>query len=211
MSTGGTAGSGNQAGMGAGGSGGSGSPTCGASFAVTGGGYVTAPGSSGCWRGYAYTATSAGSMIMPANYQSCGDPCMLCAGGSVAPSVDFSGLGLVGFNLNQAVDQTGSATVTPTGTNLVVNFSNVTSAPLRVQIIGLNGDTVATERWCAMLPATTVGPVSIPYTSFNTQCWAGGMGTAYAKQPIKGVQLLVPGGNQASTPFAVCLTSVTDS
>jgi hypothetical protein len=149
--------------------------------------------------------------ITPADYTSCGTPCMLCGMGSVAADVNFGGLAMIGFNLNQAADSSTVGTVTPTGTSLVVNFTNANNAPLRISIIGATGDTVATDRWCVSVTAATSGPITIPYTSFNTQCWAGGTGVAYARQPIKAVQIHVPGNNVASIPFNVCLTSVTDS
>ncbi|HEX6764320.1 MAG TPA: hypothetical protein VF103_02555, partial [Polyangiaceae bacterium] len=60
-------------------------------------------------------------------------------------------------------------------------------------------------RWCAVLGGS---PVSIPYTSFNTQCWDG-LGTSYARQPIDGVQIVAPGG-AAAIPLDMTLISVRD-
>ena len=51
-----------------------------------------------------------------------------------------------------------------------------------------------------------VGAV-IPYASFNTECWEGGAGTAYAKQAIDTLQLIVPGG-AAEAPLDVQLTAI---
>jgi hypothetical protein len=206
--TSGTAGEGAIAGMA--GMAGSPSPTCGATFAVAGGGYVTGPGSSGCWHGYAFTAASSASTLSPMTFAGCASPCSLCMTGSVAASVDFSEFAAIGFNLNQAVDQTGSGTVIPAGSSLVVNFTNFSSAPLRVEIDGQNGGTVAAERWCVELGTVATGPISVPYSLFNTQCWLGGSGTPYARQPIRNVHLIVPGSNTTSTPFTVCLTGVSD-
>jgi hypothetical protein len=45
---------------------------------------------------------------------------------------------------------------------------------------------------------------------FNTQCWEGGVGTAYAKQPIKAIQLVVPGSNTAAIAFNMCITDAKD-
>jgi hypothetical protein len=50
--------------------------------------------------------------------------------------------------------------------------------------------------------------VAIPYSSFNTACWDM-TGTAYAKQAITGVQLLVPGGS-AAIPLDMTLVSIRD-
>jgi hypothetical protein len=95
-------------------------------------------------------------------------------------------------------------TVTPTGTGLTVTVSASTGAlPVRVQLTG----TGATF-WCYTL--TGASPVTIPYAMFNTACWDGS-GTAYAKQPITSIELVVPGGMNAASGVSVALTSVREN
>jgi hypothetical protein len=225
LPTGGTPGTGGTAGVGISGAAGSaaGTPggagtgaavTCDPTWKIQTDGFVRSPAAGGaCWHGYGFTyagpATS-GSTVMPVNFAMCGAACtMLCASGSVGMTADYSGTGLVGFNLNQAQGGT-PLPVTPTGaTGLTINFTNTGGSPLRVQLLGPTGDTVATDRWCSTLTATT-GPVTIPWAMFNTQCWEGGMGTVYAKQPIKAIQLVVPGSNTAAIPFNMCITDAKD-
>ena len=152
LPTGGTP-SGGASGASSGGTGGLTGPIeCGASWAVNEGGYVTAPGSSGCWRGYAYLGTAVvGSMISPTTFAACGNPCMLCGAGIVAPDILYGGVAFVGFNLSQMADSDVSSAVTPTGNALTVSFSNPGGSALRVQLGGPNGATSALERWCYTL------------------------------------------------------------
>jgi len=225
LPTGGTPATGGTAGVGTSGAAGSAAGTpggagtgaavaCDPTWKIQTDGFVRSPAAGGaCWHGYGFTyagpATS-GSTVAPANFAMCGSACtMLCASGSVGMTADYSGTGLVGFNLNQAQGGT-PLPVTPVGaTGLTINFTNTGGSPLRVQLLGPTGDTVATDRWCSTLTATT-GPVTIPWAMFNTQCWEGGMGTAYAKQPIKAIQLVVPGSNTAAIAFNMCITDAKD-
>jgi hypothetical protein len=182
---------------------------CDAAWTVGADGFVKAPvAGGGCWHGYAFAGADPTSTAMPTTFEACGAGCVLRFSGSVAPSATFSGTAYIGFNIGQAANGT-SGTVVPAGTGLIVNFTNTGGSPLRVQMQGPTGDTVATDRWCADLVGAT-GPVTIPYTMFNTQCWVGGAGTAYAKQPIKAVQLVIPGADVDPVAFDVTITSVSE-
>ena len=135
---------------------------------------------------------------MPSTYETCGAACVLCASGTVG-GADVSSASL-GLNVNQTV-QGVVGTVVPTGNTLIVSFTKTGNFPLRVQ---LNGAKV-TDRWCTEITATT-GPVAIPWGSFNTQCWEGGAGTPYTRQPLSAVEILVPGTASSTRSFAMCLT-----
>jgi Glycosyl hydrolase family 12 len=50
----------------------------------------------------------------------------------------------------------------------------------------------------------------MPWTAFNTKCWDNS-GTAYGKEPISSVSILVPGTNSAAVPFSFCLNNVGES
>lgn len=205
----GTAGTGT-AGTSAGAAGSAGAPAvaCDAAWTVGADGFVKAPVATGCWHGYAFAGADATSTAMPTTFETCGAGCVLSFSGSVAMSATFSSTAYIGFNIGQAANGT-SGTVVPAGTGLTVNFTNAGGSPLRVQMQGATGDTVATDRWCADLVGAA-GPVTIPYTSFNTECWAPVTTGAYAKQPIKAIQLVIPGSDMAAVPFDVTLTSVTE-
>ena len=46
-------------------------------------------------------------------------------------------------------------------------------------------------------PSPAASPVTVPYSMFNTACWDPVSGTAYTKQPITEVSLILPGGPTA--------------
>jgi hypothetical protein len=179
---------------------------CGTTFSVGSDGFVRAPAVGGaCWHGYASAGSDTLSMVMPKAFGMCGVDCMLRVTGTVAPATEenmYVGVAYLGFNLKQALGATAKMPVTPTGTGIAVTYGNVgASAIVRVQI---SAGSAATTRWCATL--ATSGAV-IPYTMFNTECWEGGAGTAYAKQPIDTLQLIVPGG-AAEAPLDIQLTAI---
>ena len=187
-----------------GGGAGMGMVACDATFMVATDGFVRAPGTSGCWHGYASAGGDTGSMVMPTSFAMCGMGCMLRATGTVGPATaanSYAGVMYMGFNVNQALGSTAVGTIAPTGTSLVVTFTK-TSGPavIRAQI------SAGMTRWCATLMTS---PATIAYTSFNTACWDN-TGTAYAKQPIDTVQLVIPGAD-AAAPFDVTLVSVKDT
>jgi hypothetical protein len=186
-----------------GGSSGSGGATSTDSAAKPNGGYIT----SGGWHGYAWAATSAtGATIAPKSFSGSID-FPLCASGSVESGYD--NLAMVGWNLNQA-NTTGAATetVTPKQKGITVGVTNKGGSTLRIQIQGPNGATDATDRWCAVVPGTGG---FIAYEAFNTECWAGGEGTAYAGQPIVAAIVLVPGTNTGSVSFDFCVTKMAET
>jgi hypothetical protein len=173
-------------------------------FSVGADGFVRAPGVSGCWHGYPYAGGDTGSVVMPTTFAMCGAGCMLRLSGTLGPATaanNYSGVVYIGFNLNQAMGTTTPGTVTPTGTSLQVTYTKV-SGPSIVRVQIQRGAT----RWCAELAGS---PVNIPYASFNTACWDMS-GTAYSKQPIEAIQLVVPGG-AAAVPIDLTLVSVKDS
>lgn len=172
---------------------------------------------SGAWHGYAWTSPGevAGTTIAPEEFAThmTGDP--YCVAGSVGPDPDYGGVALLGFNVNQAAlpdaGQTEAAIldVVPTGTGIAINFSKAIGSTLRVQIQGLAGETDANDRWCYEI-ADAAGPVFAPYAEFNTECWTGGMGTAYAMQPISAVVFLVPGDNTEAVEYDFCVDGFAD-
>jgi hypothetical protein len=125
--------------------------------------------------------------------------------GTVGPATAANSYGSyagIGFTVNQDAGGTGTAgTVTPKGTGLTVTFTS--SVPgVRVQ---LNGGGTS---WCYN---ATSSPATIPYSAFNTKCFDVPVdGTAYAKQPISQIQIVVPGAATA-TAYNVSLTSLTEN
>jgi len=182
-----------------------GSATNGGSSSVDGSYYV-----GGVWSGYMWdSATGTGSTITPADFTTHTPGAAFCVSGTVGPMTDYSGVALLGFNINQAKDATALATWTPASISsggVTVNVSNNGTSTLRVQIQGPSGATDATDRWCATM-ITFNQSVTIPWSSFNTSCWDG-LGTRYAGQPLEAVMILVPGDNLYSVPYGFCLNSI---
>src|SRR5690606_32334643 len=121
---------------------------------------------------------------------------------------------LLGFNINQAQTAEGGGdppieSAIPTGTGIAVNFSKTVASALRIQIQGPAGETDANDRWCYEI-AEPAGPVFAPYAEFNTECWTGGMGTAYANQPLTAVVFTVPGSNVNPVEFDYCVNGFAD-
>jgi hypothetical protein len=79
-------------------------------------------------------------------------------------------------------------------------------------MVGTDPESVemADKTWCYEIPAGTASPLRISPGSFNTQCWAGGMGEQFTSHPIHAIQLVVPGNNTTAIPFDFCLTDVTN-
>jgi hypothetical protein len=192
--------------------GGSGTPA--ATSAAAGSGASALPDagnyfSAGSWHGYAWTSVQpAESAIMPMDFsgQTTGMP--RCVKGSVAMTTDYSGIAMLGFNLNQ--DNGTNApqmTVTPMKSGIMVDIANHAMSPLRLQVQTPNGGMNEKERWCA--PISGAGGF-IPWASFNTACWDGS-GTAYAKEPISTAMVLVPGTSTAAVPFDFCVNSLVEA
>jgi hypothetical protein len=198
-------GGGSAAGRAGGGAGGTVGSAGGAAPGGGGGAYVTA----GAWHGYAWTsAVGMGSTISPTTFDAVavGDP--LCVSGSVAGFADFSGVALLGVNLNQEkLGNAAALSIMPTKNGLLVSVKNTGGSPLRVQVQGANGGTDPNERWCAPL-ADSGG--FIPWASFNTKCWDGS-GMAYTKQAIVAAMILVPGGETAPVTYDFCLNSLSEA
>ena len=222
VSTGGTAGAstGGTAGASTGGT--AGASTGGSGGMITGnppGWWTHAPLSwHGCpWTGID-TVTGTTTTNMPRDFVTHMPGMGYCVQGSVHGNYDS--VALLGFNLNETPN--GSATqcaynpaaatmpgppgVTLGGTGIAINFTKVAAPIFRIQIQGPNGATDANNRWCATITAAA-GPVFVPYTAFNTQCWEGGMGTAFnaASSPISAIAFLVPGQMGTPSAFNYCI------
>ena len=185
---------------------GTGAPQGGAAAAPqSGGGYIV----SGNWKGYAWTGvTGMGSTIMPMDFTGIAAGAPLCVMGSVAVTTDYSAVGMLGVNLNQAATMNApQMTVAPTGSGLMIDITNTGTSQLRVQVQSPDGDMNPEHRWCA--PLAGKGGL-MPWTSFNTKCWDNS-GTAYAMEPLSTLIVSVPGGITAPIPFNFCLNSVGES
>jgi hypothetical protein len=163
---------------------------------------------SGAWHGYAFvSAQGAGSTIAPMDFSALTPGMPRCVSGTVGAVMDYSGVAMLGVNLNQEqATDAPQMTVVPTKTGLMVDVKNNASSPLRIQIQTPNGGTSENERWCAPFQ----GSGFIPWKAFNTMCWDGS-GTAYAMEPISTVLVLVPGDDTDPVAFDFCLNGLAEA
>lgn len=163
---------------------------------------------SGSWHGYAFTsAQGMGSSIMPMDFSMLAPGMPRCVSGTVGAVMDYSGVAMLGVNLNQ--EETMDApqmTVVPTKGGLMVDVKNNAGSELRIQLQTPNGGMNENERWCAPFQ----GSGFIPWKAFNTKCWDGS-GTAYAMEPISTALVLVPGDDADPVAFDFCLNSLTEA
>jgi hypothetical protein len=162
--------------------------------------------SSGTWQGYVWTsAQGVGSTITPMDFKAQTTGMPRCVKGSVAASADYSGIAMLGFNLNQASGASALMTVTPTKTGVMLDVKNNGTSPLRFQVTA--GEGAAQQRWCASI---TGSGGFIPWASLNTACWDG-TGMAYNKEPISAAMVLVPGAAAAAVPYDFCVNSIAEA
>ena len=146
----------------------------------------------GTYRGYEYTFSDGkGSTVcLAANG--------LCAAGTTGakdpPAYTVWGAGF-GFNLTM-----GATPVQLSGTGVTVALSGLpVGVELRVQV------KVEGQNFCAVMTAATQ---TIPWTSFNTQCWAPATGVPLSGPPnTSSIEFQVSSGPTAGT-FDFCLTAL---
>lgn len=181
-------------------------------FVVSEGGYVETT----TWHGYAWTATDGKSAttISPADFSTLPAGRQLCASGTVAGTADYSAVAMLGFNLAQEKAPPGTTAPAPTSWSpadtignggVFYGITNRTSTPLRIQIQGPTGNTDPNQRWCADVDGQNG---SIFWHTFNTQCWEGGLGTAYnGVAALTSMMVLVPGDTTARS-FDFCIYEI---
>ena len=127
----------------------------------------------------------------------------LCGAGTTGaqdpPSYTVWGAGF-GFNLAPQSTVTNIVPVQLSGTSVTVALSSLpTGASMRVQV------TVGGAAYCAVMTAATQ---TIPWTTFNTKCWAPTTGTALAAAPnTPNIQFLASSLITAGS-FDFCVTSL---
>jgi cellulose 1,4-beta-cellobiosidase len=186
-------------------------PTTAAAGAAASSGMYTESGPffvSGAWHGYAFaSAQPMASTIAPLDFSMLTAGMPRCVSGNVAPTMDYSGIAMLGVHLNQeqAMDAP-MMTVLPTKAGLMVDIKNNSGSPLRIQVQTPNGGMNADERWCAPFQ----GSGFIPWKAFNTKCWDG-TGKAYMMEPIATAMVLVPGDDADAVAFDFCLNGLTEA
>jgi hypothetical protein len=178
---------------------------------TAGAGDVTGYFTSGSWKGFAWTSTfGVGNTVMPASFEGVAD-WPICASGTVMGVADGSNGAMVGWNLNQeATMDAALGTIMPGNEGISVSITATVPAQLRLQIQAADGADNALHRWCAEI-GTGGANIFVPYSSFNTECWPGGMGTAYdGTVALTQVIVQVPSAT-TNVPFDFCINSIAES
>jgi hypothetical protein len=151
----------------------------------------------GTYSGYGFTFTDGKGST------ACMTPESLCAAGTTGaqdpPTYSVWGAGF-GFNLSPATTETTSVPVQLSGTGVTVTVSSLpTGAELRVQV------NVGTTAYCAKMTTATQ---TIPWSSFNSTCWAPTPAGALAGAPnTPNIQFQASSGTAAGT-FDFCVTAL---
>lgn len=158
---------------------------------------------SGAWQGYFWTSSQGpGTTITPTDFnaQTTGMP--RCVRGSVAATTDYSGVAVLGVNLNEANE--GKQTVKPTKAGVFVDVKNNSAATLLFQIEGPSDAPISS--WCTLLSGSGG---FVPWSSLNTACWDNS-GSAYNNEPILSAAVVVPGNTSAAVAFDFCLNALAE-
>jgi hypothetical protein len=189
----GAGGAGGAGGGGAGGAGGA-SGTGGNDSAIDVGNYFK----SGAWMGYVWTsATGEGTTISPMDFEAQTTGMPRCVSGTVGPLTDFSGVAMLGFNLNEVAGGMAMP-IAPTTAGVTINVTNRAGSPLRLQV--QTASTGGTQ-WCTNI----IGSGGfILWDALRTACW-GATGMKYMREPIVSAMVLVPGDDVDPVDFDFCV------
>ena len=196
------------------GTGGAGTGTGGVTGSGGGGSTVTYPGTktpstiatngavvSGTWTGYAYTWKGMNGLstdtVGPASFDAEG--ANLCVSGSLGLSYDS--ILAFGMSVNQAEGETTKGDWTVTGSGVAYNVVNDGTTPIRIYIE--TGSPAVS--YCASI-TTATGTVA--WADFNTECWEGGAGDAFAGTTINAVGVSAPGDLMTARNPAFCVVSL---
>ncbi len=189
-----------------GGSGGTGGSTitCGASLGILDGYY-----DNGTMCGYAWTTGFDGGTIDPAcGLNACFIGATLCASGSI-PANDtvnniYPGIA-IGWNVAQGSGAPIVSNYTTTGIGITVNFTVTgVTGEVRVALQASDG-----HDYCA----TATSGTAIPWTSFKTNCWAGGtqQDPLPASSAIRAIVVQLFGADTPQTITDFCVNSVVNN
>ncbi len=157
----------------------------------------------GAFQGYGYTSVgdAAGGTITELSSGFTSGQGDVCVEGTLA--LDYASIGALGMNVNQAEGSDTAEAWTP-GTDysgVFVNISKTVETNVRLELSGSDGNS-----YCA--DDITTGGVTIPWSSFRTECW-GADGTAYdPSTSFSAIQLSAPGDMNQAVSFGYCLSEL---
>jgi len=168
--------------------------------AVGGDGYLTLDAGPYALAGYVSSSAGGSSSSISLTY----GPTSFCASGVVGANATYNSWATAGFNLDQTQGSQATAKTLPLwATSITVAFSNQGGSPLRIQLID-----PSSNYWCYTLTGVA-SPVTIPLSSFNTQCWDNSGQAFTPGTPVLAIELNVPGSNTEDIPYAFCFFGLT--
>jgi hypothetical protein len=165
----------------------------------------------GLGHGYAWFATDeAGTTVSSNDFASITTNGPFCIKGEVIASPEYIGFAMVGINLNQSRENSEPAglLLPPPGSIVHYGITNDLTSPMRVQLLGADGETNGNARWCVDLPLDATVSGAIALEEFSTECWFPGAGTPYRGEPLESIAVLVPGSSTMQTPYSFCVNTL---
>src|SRR5690606_3952005 len=101
-----------------------------------------------------------------------------------------------------------ASNTTLTGDGLNISVTNTYATPLRGQLQDAPDADRHPRTWCVALEGAGG---FLPWSEFNTPCWAPAEGEAYAMHPVNVIAVMVAGHNEADRAFEVCLNQLSPS
>jgi hypothetical protein len=155
---------------------------------------------------YAYVDTG-GSTACVASSSLCGKGIAVAANGQYSTRWG----GGIGINLDEAMGSPTVNTIAVTSAGLSYSLSNLPPGA-RISVANCPtpipaGGCAQTSWYCANLTATSG---TIPWTTFDNQCWSPGTGTKLTGPPqsLSSIDFNVPSAASTDTPWDFCVTSL---
>jgi hypothetical protein len=150
----------------------------------------------GDWQGFAFTFADGGATITPETFEDMIDvDGPYCVSGSVEGTEEYTSIAAVGFNTSQPkIDEAPVGLVASSSSGLFIDLQvNSGDDGIRIQLedgTDPSAADAAEHRWCVNLTGSQ--QTTIPWDTFNTECWSVETGTPYDGRPIAKVIAYVP-------------------
>lgn len=138
----------------------------------------------------------------------------LCGAGIVPADTCYNAIGGIGFNLNQSVagGTNSNPPISGTISQITVAWTCTTACSgLHIQVVQDATASGTPTPYCYDAgDAGSTSPLTLTASQFTTSCWSSAApGTAWDGTNAQSFQFIIPSQATATTPFDLCITSVT--